>query len=195
MAKFLITLWMIPFAILTRTKLGADSNHLALPLFCILMTMAPLLSKIADGAIFTSKLSMLGIFYSLSLLLLTGLSLQSYLATNCGWYLWTHNSQQQAMERLHHPHEGLYLPWQILPMLISDGRLYHLDDCLRYENGMGWRRSSTSLSRFLPNPLTEIAIRPFGAPSYLADDASSNKTDLDPMLPGWTILHLRPISK
>jgi hypothetical protein len=191
LAKFLIALWMIPFAILTRTKLGADSNHLALPLFCILMASAPLLPKIADTAIFNRELYPLGSLIYLALLLLPALSLHAYLATNCSWYLWNHNSQQQAMERLQHPHQGLYLPWQILPMLIADGRLYHLDDCLRYENGMGWRRSRESLARFLPNPLTEIAIRPFGAPSYLAAPALPNHAAADLMLPGWATFHPR----
>jgi hypothetical protein len=191
-AKFLIALWMIPFAILTRTKLGADSNHLALPLFCILMTIATLLPGLADRIIFSQGGASPGILASLALLLLTGLALKPYLSTYCGWYLWNHNSQQQAMERLRHPHNGLYLPWQILPMLIVDGRLYHIDDCLRYENGMGWYRTHDSMARFLPYPLTSIAIRPFGAPSYLANQLLS-RVNNDPLLPGWSIFQPRPI--
>lgn len=185
-AKLIIAAGMIPFSILTRTKLGADSNHLALPLFCILMTAAPFLPKVADRELVRRKVSLVGIFSSLALLLTPAVALQPYLATNCGWYLWTHNSQQQAMERLRQPHEGLYLPWQILPMLIADGKLYHMDDCLRYEQGMSWKRSVESLIRFLPQSCSDIAIRPFGAPSFLAKPGRGEPSH-DTLLPDWTI--------
>lgn len=44
---FLLALgvWLVPFSILTRTKIGADSNHLALPSFFILMALILLLNR------------------------------------------------------------------------------------------------------------------------------------------------------
>jgi hypothetical protein len=194
LAMFLLAAWMVPFVIMTRTKLGGDSNHFALPLFFMLMGAASLLPQIFDTMLASHRFEAPQIIMSFFLLLLPLLALAPYVSTNCGWYLWTHNSQQQAMERLRHPHDGLYLPWQILPMLIADGRLYHIDDCLRYANGMGWQRSRESLTRFLPAPLVVIAIRPFGAPSYLADRPAP-QGDPDPILPGWAILLPRPITQ
>lgn len=194
LAMILLGAWMVPFVIMTRTKLGGDSNHFALPLFCLLMGAASLLPQIFDTLLVPHRFETPQMIMVFCLLLLPLLALAPYVSTSCGWYLWTHNSQQQAMERLRHPHDGLYLPWQVLPMLMTDGRLYHIDDCLRYENGMGWHRSRASLTRFLPAPLAVIAIRPFGAPSYLADRPAP-QGDTDPMLPGWTILLARPITQ
>ena len=185
-ARFLLAAWMVPFVILTRTKLGGDSNHFALPLFCMLMGSASLLPQIFDTVLSSNRFGARQIIIAFSLLVLPLLALVPYVSSNCGWYLWTHNSQQQAIERLRQPHEGLYLPWQILPMLIVDGKLYHMDDCLRYEQGMNWKRYKESLIRFLPRPCTNIAIRPFGAPSFLAEPGRGAQSH-DPLLPDWTI--------
>jgi len=72
---FLLALgvWLIPFSILTRTKIGADSNHLALPSFFILMALILLLYQILSfgilnkNAFTTSGLTALSLFLFLFL--------------------------------------------------------------------------------------------------------------------------------
>ena len=185
-----LMIFMTPFALATRMKLGTDVNHLAIPIYCLL-----LITAILTPFIYLETLKSNNVINILSPVLLPVLVIffsLPYLRTNCGWYLWNHNSQQQAMERLKNPHYGLYLPWQVLPHLIVDNKLYHIDDCLRYEVGVGWNRPHDSLIQFLPTDTVHIAIRPYGAASYLADQSFKTIYE-DPMLPKWTFFKPLPI--
>jgi hypothetical protein len=172
---FLLALgvWLVPFSILTRIKIGADSNHLALPSFFILMALILLLYQIWSFGILNKNAFTTSALTALSLLLVLFLAFIPYYRTYCGWYLWCNNSHSQALKyEMHHQSAEtfpqFYFPWQIFSTLIATGKLYHIDDCLRYEESAGWKRSKESLLRFLPQEPFKIARRPFGASSYLA---------------------------
>ena len=176
--------WLVPFSILTRTKIGADSNHLALPSFFILMALILLLYQILSFGILNKNAFMASILTALSLLTILAFVFIPYLKTYCGWYLWCNNSHSQALKyEMHHQsteaYSQFYFPWQIFSTLIATGKLYHIDDCLRYEESAGWKRSKESLFRFLPQEPFKIARRPFGASSYVARKMDFQQIELD----------------
>lgn len=185
-ALLLMSLWMVPFAILTRMRLGADWNHLAIPSYLALLgcvTLLPtLLSRLFNVFPIYSSLSIIS-----GITALIALPITPYLARSCGWYLWIHNSHQQAFSYEAKWPQKAYFPWQVFSMLIAEGKLYHLDDCLRYEVGAGWYRSEDSIEKYLPQAPFRIAIRPFGAESYLVQKKRYELTDPDPFLENWKV--------
>lgn len=176
--------WLVPFSILTRTKIGADSNHLALPSFFILMALILLLYQILSFGILNKNAFMASILTALSLLTVLAYVFIPYFKTYCGWYLWCNNSHSQALKyEMHHKsnytYPSIYFPWQIFSTLIATGKLYHIDDCLRYEESAGWKRSKESFIAFLPPQPFYIAIRPFGAQSYICQKPGMQKIGMD----------------
>jgi hypothetical protein len=77
-------------------------------------------------------------------------------------------------------------------MLIAEGKLYHLDDCLRYESAAGWKRSESSLKKYLPEEPFQIALRPLGAPSFIAQEFHYTKTPPSPLLKNWEFFQKNP---
>ena len=191
-----VGIWLVPFSILTRTKIGADSNHLALPSFFILMALILLLYQILSFGILNKNAFTTYALTALSLFLFLSFAFIPYYRIYCGWYLWCNNSHSQALkyEMQHQSAETyprLYFPWQIFSTLIATGKLYHIDDCLRYEESAGWKRSKDSFDAFLPPPPFQIATRPFGAPSYICQKIGMQKivpeSHYSKYLPNWTI--------
>ena len=196
--------WLVPFSILTRTKIGADSNHLALPSFFILMALILLLYQILSFGILNPNAFMASTLTALSLLTVLAFAFIPYFKTYCGWYLWCNNSHSQALKyEMHHQsteaYSQFYFPWQIFSTLIATGKLYHIDDCLRYEESAGWKRSNESFYAFLPPQPFQIAIRPFGAPSYICEKLGMQKIVPESIyskyLPNWTIFMVSPNSQ
>jgi hypothetical protein len=194
---FLLALgiWLVPFSILTRTKIGADSNHLALPSLFILMALILLLYQILSFGILNKNAFTTYALTALSLFLFLSFTFIPYYRIYCGWYLWCNNSHSQALkyEMQHQSAETyprFYFPWQIFSTLIATGKLYHIDDCLRYEESAGWKRSKDSFDAFLPPPPFQIATRPFGAPSYICQKIGMQKivpeSHYSKYLPNWT---------
>ena len=187
-------LWMIPFSILTRTKIGADANHLALPSYLFVFSILILINYLCN---YISKNSIYKYACIFCVFAFVGLAAIPYIKTYCGWYLWVNNSHAQALnyERAHSL-EGdkaskVYFPWQVFSTLIATGKLYHIDDCLRYEEAAGWKRSKESLMKYLPQEPFQIAIRPFGAPSYLVEKSEFSTTASNPNLLNWKIYEAR----
>jgi hypothetical protein len=187
--------WLVPFSILTRTKIGADSNHLALPSFFILMALILLLYQILSFGILNKNAFTASALTGLSFFLFLSFAFISYYRTYCGWYLWCNNSHSQALKyEMHHQsvetYPRFYFPWQIFSTLIATGKLYHIDDCLRYEESAGWKRGKDSFDAFLPSQPFQIATRPFGAPSYICQKIGMQKivpeSQLSKYLPNWT---------
>jgi hypothetical protein len=188
---FLFAFWMIPFAIMTRMRIGADSNHLAIPLFLALLGVMTLLPPMLSD-LFHSQVTFVAALISLGISVLLVVSLTPYLEQYCGWFLWSHNSQEQALYYELSHNKRAYFPWQIYSMLLAEGKLYHLDDCLRYEASAGWKRSDDSYRRFLPDEPFLIAIRPFGARSYVAQEEGYHEVAPSPSLQGWNIYQRNP---
>lgn len=189
--------WSVPFSILTRAKIGADSNHLALPSYFFLMALILILNQILiftcleeykRKSLLTAVLAQCMIIASLVL------PLNSYIKTYCGWYLLLNKFHSQVynyefLKQVGNQKPKVYFPWQVFSTLIATGKLYHIDDCLRYEEAAGWKRSSESLQRFLPDEPFMIATRPFGAPSYLVGKMGFQQNvpdaNLSKALPNW----------
>ena len=132
---------------------------------------------------------------ALSLFLFLFFAFFPYYRTYCGYYLWCNNSHTQALKyEMHHQSAEtfprFYFPWQIFSTLIATGKLYHIDDCLRYEESAGWERSKDSFDAFLPPQPFQIATRPFGAPSYICQRIGMQKivpeSHFSKYLPNWT---------
>ncbi len=62
--------------------------------------------------------------------------------------------------------------------LLASGKMYHIDQAIFYEevNGMH-SRAEENIDMFLPKRPFIIALRPFGAPSFLADKFQSTKIE------------------
>ncbi len=187
----LMALWMAPFAIVTRMRMGADVNHLALPCYLTLLGALTLVPSMMS-CLFNSESITSPFLFSLLGTALLATALSPYLSQSCGWYLWSHNSHQQALcyEENHLPRT--YFPWQIYSMLIAEGKLYHLDDCLRYESAAGWKRSTDSLRKYFPEEPFQIALRPFGAPSFIAQEFHYRKISSSPFLKNWELFQKNP---
>jgi len=190
----LLGFWAVPFSILTRTKIGADSNHLALPSFFFLIAFILLFYKLLID--FERKSLFSVCVAQFAIVILLSISLVPYYKTYCGWYLWINNPHSQALKYEFQSQSGnsnskLYFPWQVFSTLIATGKLYHIDDCLRYEEAAGWVRSSKSLKKYLPQAPFKIPLRPFGASSYLVEKMGFQKWEQDPYfskwLPNWEI--------
>ncbi len=187
-------LWMMLFSILTRTKIGADANHLALPSYLFVISVLMLINNIFNISSKPKKHVYVCIFLVFAFV---GLTAIPYIKTYCGWYLWVNNSHTQAFnyERTYSSEgdqaSNLYFPWQVFSTLIATGKLYHIDDCLRYEEAAGWTRTNQSLKQFLPEKPFKIAVRPFGAPSYICQKIGMQKiapeSHFSKYLPNWTI--------
>jgi len=181
----LIALWMTPFAIITRMRIGADWNHLVIPSYFLLLGIVLLFPLMASRMIAVSdwkEYGMAGIIFAILLLFL-----MPFYSKNCGWYLWTHDSHEQALHAAAAKEGRVYFPWQTLSTLILEKKLYHIDDCLRYEEAAGWKRPDASIVRFLPEPPFKIAVRPFGSPSYLVQKEGLSEVAPLASLPGWKI--------
>ena len=188
---FILALWMIPFAIVTRLRIGADSNHLAIPFYLALLGCMTILPSLLADLLQAPSLIPSSLFSS-GIALLLAASLTPYLSQCCGWYLWSHNPHQEALTYEFRQLKRTYFPWQIYSMLIAEGKLYHLDDCLRYEAAAGWKRSEASLQKYFPQEPFQIAIRPFGAPSYTVKEENYKRMACDPSLKNWEIYRKSP---
>ena len=198
---FLLALgaWLVPFSILTRTKIGADANHLALPSFFILMALILLLHQILSFEILNKNAFHASTLTALPLLIVLACAFNPYFKTYCGWYLWCNSSHSQALKYEMHnqsteAYSQFYFPWQIFSTLIATGKLYHIDDCLRYEESAGWKRSEESFYAFLPPQPFQIAMRPFGAPSFICQKIGMQKiapeSHYSKYLPDWAFYSL-----
>jgi hypothetical protein len=203
---FLLALgaWLVPFSILTRTKIGADTNHLALPSFFILMALILLLYQILSFEILNKNAFLSSTLTALPLLIVLVCAFNPYFKTYCGWYLWCNNSHSQALKYEMHnqsteAHSRFYFPWQIFSTLIATGKLYHIDDCLRYEESAGWKRPKESFYAFLPPQPFQIATRQFGAPSYICEKLGMQKivpeSTYSNYFPNWAIFIGSPKSQ
>jgi len=177
---------MTPFAILTRMRFGADWNHLSIPSYLALFGCAILLPSLLSRLLNHDRALPLGLFACGTALCLY-LAAAPYLQQSFGWYLWPHNPQNEALRYETSSSERIYFPWQVFPMLLAEGKLYHLDDCLRYEAAAGWKRPADSLKKFLPREPYQIAIRPFGASSYIAKNEHYVPGAASPLLEDWRI--------
>lgn len=188
MILVLLALWMTPFAVMTRMRIGADWNHLAIPSYLALLSIVLLIPRAMEMLLSSHSIS--AIVASLLILGILGGMVIPYLSSNCGWYLWIQNSHEQAMKWEKGKaalSQRIYFPWQALSTLLEERKLYHLDDCLRYEESAGWSRRYDTLDRYFPKSPFQVAIRPFGAPSYLVEKLGLGITKSIPELPGWSI--------
>jgi len=188
---FILALLMIPFAIFTRLRIGADSNHLAIPFYLALLGCMTILPSRLTNLLQAPSLIPSSIFSS-GIALLLAASLTPYLSQCCGWYLWSHNPHKEALKYEFSQRKRTYFPWQIYSMLIAEGKLYHMDDCLRYEVSAGWKRSEASLRKYFPEEPFQIAIRPFGAPSYTVQEENYKRMASEPSLKNWEIYRKSP---
>ena len=187
-ALLLLVFITFPLAIYTFTKAGADVNHFVLPLYLLLMVNICLLCKITISSSIQNYTKLVILF--IGFIFATPFSI-SYLKTNCGWYLWIKNPHEIAFRFLkQHPEESIYFPWQPLSSLLANGSMYHLDQGLLFEkiNNVG-QRSESNLTNYLPKKPFKIAVRPFGAASFVSESKESEKlVSIDfPDLKEWKI--------
>jgi hypothetical protein len=165
-----IFLCAFPLSIYTFTKLGSDSNHFIFPSALLLFLSLYFLSQIVknnpkNNIIFLAVISLF-LFPS-----------YTYIKTYCGWYLWVNNPHEVAYRVCKkYPDHSLYFPWQPMASLLAYGKMYHIDQAVFYEevNGMH-SRSMANIDMFLPKRPFIIALRPFGAPSFLSDKFQSTE--------------------
>ncbi len=178
-----------PLGIYSYTKAGADVNHFAFSSYFLLFSLI-LFFLISELHARPPEM-----FFSGLIILISFFSLASYLKLNCGPYLWMNNPHQIAFEyQKKHGSNEIYFPWQPVGSLLLNNS-FHLDPGLRFEsiNSTG-KRSDSNLCNFLPPGNFKIAVRPYGAPSYLVELLHAKvSSEAIPELPGWTIYETKGI--
>jgi hypothetical protein len=161
-----------PISIYTFTKLGSDSNHFIFPSALLLFLLIYFLSQIVKNKL-NNNISFLVVIIVFLFPLFT------YIKTYCGWYLWVNNPHEIAYRVCKkYADYSLYFPWQPMASLLASGKMHHIDQAIFYEevNGMH-SRSPENINMFLPKRPFIIALRPFGAPSFLADKFQSTEIE------------------
>jgi hypothetical protein len=185
---FILSAINIPLSVYTFTKTGADVNHFVIPLYFLIMACICILSKIILNPLIKNHLKVFilitGFMFNTTLLI-------NYLKTNCGWYLWVKNPHETAFQFLmQHPEESIYFPWQPLSSLLANGSMHHLDQGLLFEKitNVG-QRSESNLASYLPKKPFKIAVRPFGAVSFVSESSKNKKIVSNdfPSLKEWNI--------
>jgi hypothetical protein len=174
----IISLCAFPLSVYTFTKLGSDSNHFIFPsallLFLLLYCLSQILKNIPQNNSCFLFVIILSLFPS-----------YTYLKTYCGWYLWVNNPHEVAYRVCKkYADHSFYFPWQPMASLLAYGKMYHIDQAIFYEevNGMH-SRSPENINMFLPKRPFIIALRPFGAPSFLADKFQSTEIESSQSIP------------
>ena len=174
------------FSIYTYTKAGADVNHFSLPLYLFLILLLIIFVKQKN---INYKITF-KVFLCVILLIP-----QSFLffKTYCGWFLWVNNSHRIAYQFYkNYPSQEVYFPWQPLSALLAKQVMYHLDQGCAFEeiDNVGYR-SVQNQEMHLPSKPFKIAVRPYGAPSYLVEKLSAQPADNSfKDLEGWRIYNV-----
>jgi hypothetical protein len=176
------------FSIYSFTKFGADVNHFSFPIYLLLILIVLFFLEVDFFILKISSLS----WFSFIAILISFPFLYSYLKTNCGSYLWINNPHQIAYNYItKYGSDKIYFPWQPIGSLLQK-KSYHLDQGLKFEsiNHTG-NRPACNMKEFLPTGNFKIAVRPFGASSYLAQSLNAKVSkETIPELPGWIIYNL-----
>jgi len=162
----------VPLSIYTFTKLGSDSNHFIFPSALLLFLLLYFLSQIIKDKPKNNSVFLVVIIVFI-------FPLFTYTKTYCGWYLWVNNPHEVAYRVCKkYTDHSLYFPWQPMASLLADGKMYHIDQAIFYEKVNGMHpRSMANIDMFLPKKPFIIALRPFGAPSFLANKFQSTEID------------------